>query len=272
MAENRPDGEIGKMEETNDQEMNWNEDENTIGSEGEEKLEKESVKERNSTSENKKSLQDLSQTGEKDRKTKLGKGVLPNNETLHERKHVVNVVVTEGSKRRKTISDELMCEPAESDEDANKVEDKEPKRHVEPSIKIEKKSIIGAKILGKQKATTQLKLSQTKMDFKRIEEFNETKTPEKKVLEGENMDKEEKWDVSRHTNDEEIQSQSLDVLLQVVQRWWKLNGIEPDPIKVSKNSLVAQVVNIRNSINADEEEIKKESEMQASDDESLNLS
>ena len=132
--------------------------------------------------------------------------------------------------------------------------------------------MIGAKILGKQKATTQLKLSQTKMNFKRIEEFNETKTTEKKVLEGENMDKEEKWDVSRHTNDEEIQSQSLDVLLQVVQRWWKLNGIEPDPIKVSKNSLVAQVVNIRNSINADEEEIKKESEMQASDDESLNLS
>ena len=53
MAKNRPEGEIGKMEEINDQEMTWNEDENTIGSEGEEKLEKESVEEKNPTGENK---------------------------------------------------------------------------------------------------------------------------------------------------------------------------------------------------------------------------
>jgi len=274
MATNRPEGEIGKMEEINDQDMIWNEDENTIRSEGEEKSEKDSVEDKNPTSENKNSLQDLSQTGEKDRKTKLGNEILANNETIHERKHVANIVVMEGAKRRKTISDEPMGEPAALDEDANEVEDKEPKKHVEPSIKIEKKLMIGAKILGKQKATTQLKLSQTKMNFKRIEEFNEIKTPEKKALQGENVDEEEKWDVSRHTNDEEIQSQSLDVLLQVLQRWWKLNGIKPDPIKVSKHSLVAQVINIRNSVKADyvAEERKQESEMQESEDESLNLS
>ena len=44
----------------------------------------------------------------------------------------------------------------------------------------------------------------------------------------------------------------------MVQRWWKLNEIEPEPIKVSKHSLVTQVVvNIWNS---------------KSDSESINLS
>jgi len=126
--------------------MSWHDGGKNIGNEGGEKAENEIVTETNSISENKKSLQDLGATDGKDLKRKLTKEILTENETVQELKYGVNVVVTEGAERKKTTSDEPMVEPGEAEENVNEVEDKEPKKHVEPSIKIEKKPMIGSKI------------------------------------------------------------------------------------------------------------------------------
>ena len=263
MAESPPECEIGKMTESGTEEMDWEEMEEMRDAEEKkrEEEEKKSVKNSNyfmdhdeSTSEDK-----VSATVQDDQMKKFS----TEKERQHERKHVVGLTVSDGAKRRKTVSAGQAMTSGDEDASANEIDLKDTSSFVETSTKKEKSAKISEKILGKQKPTTQLKLSQTKLNFKKMEEFND-KIDKKEELQSEKVvikDKEGNLEVSEETTDEEIEGHEVDTLLQILQNGWERNEIKPQTIKVSKKCLMEEVVKLRDSLKKNSLKKKRDQEI-----------
>ena len=250
MAESPPECEIGKTTESGPEEMDWEEMEemrDAVEKKREEE-EKKSMKNSNNFMDH-----DESTSEEKVRTTVQDdqmKEFYTERERQHERKHIVGLTVSDGAKRRKTLSAGQAMTSGDEDASANEIDLKDTSSFVETSTKKEKSAKISAKILGKQKPTTQLKLSQTKLNFKKMEEFND-KIDKKEESQSEKVvikDKEGNLEVSEETKDEEIEGQEVDTLLQILQNWWERKEIKPQTIKVSKKSLMEEVVKLRDAL------------------------
>jgi len=212
MAKSRPECEIGKMTESGTEDMDWEEMEDVREAEEKKREEEEEKSKKNVNvfmdQDERTSEEKLRETGQDGQKGEFS----AENERQHERKHIVGVTVSDGAKRRKTLSAGQAKTSGDEDAKANEIDLQYTFPFVETSTKKEKNVKTNENFLGKQKPTTQLKLSQTKLNFKKMDEFNET-IDKQGELQSEKVifkDKDGKSEVSEETKDEEIKGKVMD--------------------------------------------------------------